>query len=114
MQLTIQSENDGVVEALLSGRITQKEIAAMEDPFVEHLNDGAYARRVLLDLKDCEFIDSSGISWLLASHRRFKEAGGKLVIYNTTPTVMNVLKVLRMHMVLNVAETKSEAKEKLG
>lgn len=73
------------------------------------LEEQGYARPVLLSLADTEFIDSSGLSWLLECHQKFCEAGGRLVIHSVPPSVMDTLMMMRLETVLNLVENETEA-----
>jgi len=115
MQLSANTtdESSEAVKASLSGRVTQKEVSALTDIFRDNLGEEIYGKKVAVDMAGAEFIDSSGISWLLSSHKRFQEGGGVLMLHSMNPTVMNVLKVLRMHLVLSIADNEKNALEKL-
>lgn len=56
-----------------------------------------------------ELVDSAGMSWLVVQHKRFCDAGGKLVIFAVPFTIMESLKVMRLDQVLNVAKNESDA-----
>jgi len=114
MQLIIDSTGDDFVRARLTGRITQKEISATFDPFTEELGDDAYSKKVLLDMHGAEYLDSSGIGWLLACNKRFETAGGGLAMYGFIRQVLDVIRVLRMQMVLSIGANEAEAIEKLN
>jgi anti-anti-sigma factor len=109
MQLTLHSDDGACLHMRLKGRVTQKELPAQEDLFVKNLGPEAYARKVLLDMQESEFLDSSGVSWLLVSHKRFRERGGQIVLHSIPPLVGNVLKVLRMNQIFAMAENEQAA-----
>ncbi|MEQ8791890.1 MAG: STAS domain-containing protein [Pirellulaceae bacterium] len=109
MQLSIHADDGKFLRMRLVGRVTQKELPAQEDLFVTHIGADAYRRRVLLNMEDSEFLDSSGVSWLLVAHKRFRDQGGRLVLHSLPPMVSNVLKVLRMNQILTLAETEQAA-----
>ena len=72
-------------------------------------DDSVYQKRLLLNLQAVDSIDSSGVGWLLTCHRRFRTAGGTLVLHSLSPFVRDVLKILNMQLVLNLAENDAEA-----
>jgi len=109
MELSTVSDDGQVLRLRASGRITQDVLSPREDELGELLGAEGYARRVVLSLADVDFMDTSGISWLLARHKRFREAGGTLVIHSLLPMVLEVLKVLRLHLVFRLAENESAA-----
>jgi anti-sigma B factor antagonist len=51
------------------------------------------AKRLVLDLKDTNFVDSMGLSVFVRALRRLRADGGDLILRSPTP---NTLKVLRM------------------
>jgi stage II sporulation protein AA (anti-sigma F factor antagonist) len=114
MELTVTSDDGNVLRLKLSGHVTQNDLAAPNDLMDEAVGVDGYARGVVLDMGEVSFIDSSGISWLLIRHKRFREAGGKLILHSIPPLVLDVLKVLRMDLVFNLTETESDALTALG
>ena len=89
--------------------MTQAKASPLEDPLVKLLGSEVYTRRVLLDLNRVEVLDSSGIGWLLTCHKRFREGGGALVLHSPSPIARNVIRVLNMHALFNVAGSGAEA-----
>lgn len=111
MQLTLlPSETEGTVRISSSGRITQEAVAAGEDPIERLAGSDAYSRRLLLDLSGSDYMDSSGVSWLLRCHKRCKDRGGMLVIHSLAPMVLQILKVLRMDQVFSIAPDEKSAR----
>lgn len=103
MQLS-QLPSDGAVTLVrCSGKISQSEIQHDRDPLGELLGQGAYGRRVLFDLSQTSYIDSSGISWMLTMHKRFRNSGGKIVYHSAPPLVQQTLDLLRMNLILSLA-----------
>jgi stage II sporulation protein AA (anti-sigma F factor antagonist) len=47
----------------------------------------------IIDLMDCEFIDSVGVGVILSAHRRFAEMGKRLVVCRPQQQVSRVLSV---------------------
>ena len=108
MQVQLESQNDSTFIFRLSGRITQRTLRKFTDP-LEQLGEEAYQRVVLFNMADAEFIDSSGVNWILAVHKQCREAGGRLVLHSIPKLVHNVLMVLRMNEVLEFAEDETSA-----
>ena len=114
MELSIQSDEGNTVRLDLTGRITQSEVMGVSDLLVELLGPEVYSCNVLLDMSHTEFVDSSGVSWLLTSHQQFREKGGRLIMHGVPPIVLNVLKVLRMHTLFDLASNEEEAIRMIG
>ena len=69
-----------------------------------------YRSRVLMNLEKAEYIDSSGIGWLLTHHKHFLQAGGKLVLHSVPPRINDVFQLLRMSAVLHIAPDEAAAR----
>ena len=65
---------------------------------------------LLLDLGAADFIDSSGLSWLLMWHKRYASAGAKLVLHSIPPMVGDVLRMMRLDSVFNIAADEKAAR----
>ena len=109
MRLTITSDNDDVLLLEASGCIAQSDVSPLDDPMRDLLGERGFGRRVVLNLGGVEFVDSSGIGWLIASHKRFRKDGGKLVVHSVRPVVTEILKILKFHQVLVIAKNERAA-----
>lgn len=107
--------NDGVVSCVSAlGQITQNAFGPEDEPLACALGDGVYSTRVLLDLHGAEYMDSRGVGWLLKIHRRFRQAGGIVVMHSIPPVIQDVLRVLRMDEVLNISDDAQTARAAAG
>lgn len=80
------------------------------NPLETLLGPGVYARRVVLGMRRVRFIDSSGVGWLVVSHRRFQKAGGRFVLHSLPSTVLQTLQFVHAHAFVTVAGTEAEAR----
>ncbi len=113
MKVTVQSESGDPVLLRVEGRVSQRDVE-VDDPFVDSLGEDAYSRQLVVDLSEVALLDSSGVNWLLVSQKRMQEQGGKLVLHSLSPIANNVLKVLNLHAVFQVAESEAAAVRLLG
>jgi anti-anti-sigma factor len=104
----IADEDDCLVVAA-SGTISRDALMWNEHP-EDVLGEGIFSRIILLDLSDCDRLDSAGVSWLIRFHRRCEEAGGRLFIHSTPPVIAKTLKLLNMGMVLSLADDEKAAR----
>lgn len=111
MQLNLRSDDGDAAVVAIEGRVTPESDPSDTDPLTELLGASVYGRKVLLDFEKCEFIDSSGISWLLVAHKRFREAGGAMALFAIPPMIDQVLKVLRMNRVFGLADDETSARQ---
>jgi anti-anti-sigma factor len=111
MQMTVvPSDDPAVVRLKCEGQISQSNFQPGVDPIEALLGADCFNRRVMLNLEKTEYIDSSGISWLIVCHKHFEKAGGRLVLYSIPPMVYQALQWLRMPLILHLAEDETSAR----
>ena len=111
--VVVDSENGECVLLRLEGRVAQRDIA-LDDPIAQALGEEGYARKLALDMSEVAALDSSGVNWLLVRLKQTDASGGRLVLHSLSPIAMNVLKVLNLHTVFRLAESRSDAVRLLG
>jgi anti-anti-sigma factor len=109
----LESESD-VVRIALVGRLSHDGWPADFDPLADLIGGDVYGKSVLLDLARSNYLDSSGVSWLLESNKRFQQAGGALVLHSATPLTTQFLRMMRMDLVLLLVTDEAAAREKLN
>lgn len=114
MKLSIAQDDGQCVLVAVSGQVTQRELAPLTEPLLELLGPNGYARQVRLDLSDTNFLDSSGVGWLLTCHKRMRQAGGNLTLHSPHPIVANVLRVLKLEKVFTIVPALAGAAPSAG
>ena len=109
MNLSITSEDGEVTRITLSGDVSQTHISTLDEPIGQLLGTDCYSEKVLLDMHSVETIDSSGVSWLLSCDKKFRTAGGRLVLHSLSPFAHDVLRVLNMHLIMSIADDERSA-----
>ncbi len=85
----------------LSGRITLGEGSAMLREMVrDHLAKGS--KKIVLNLADVNYIDSSGIGELVSSYTTAKNAGGEVKLLHLTRKVHDLLQITKLFTVFDV------------
>ena len=110
MELKLTTEGDPLC-VQVCGRITAS--AVQPDPLAALLGHDVFSRRVLLDLVQSDYLDSSGVGWLLGCQKKFRDAGGRFVIHSVTPMVMQVFRLMRLSKVLEILPDATAAHEAL-
>ena len=85
-QLTVLPVGDDVVR--VSGELDIRTCERLERMTGELVDLG---RRVVLDLSELTFCDSTGLAVLVRLHKRAEIAGGTLVLRAPVPRVLNLL-----------------------
>ncbi|HYV38779.1 MAG TPA: STAS domain-containing protein [Gemmataceae bacterium] len=110
MRLFLTSEDDAVTCVACEGEISQSRFANnSNNPLEDLLGVNCYDRRVVMDLGQASFIDSSGICWLLACHKRFLASSGHMVLYSVPPMIDQVLRLLQLHTLLTLKADRATA-----
>jgi len=99
---------DGVTIVDCSGRITLGEGSVMlKDTVRELLSKGQ--KRILLNLGDVNYIDSSGIGELVSAFTTVRNQGGELKLLNLTKKVHDLLQITNLYTVFDVKDEEAAA-----
>ena len=99
---------DGVVVMDLSGRITLGEgSVVLRDAVRELLSKGN--KKILANLADVNYIDSSGIGELVSAFTTVKNQGGELKLLNLTKKVHDLLQITKLYTVFDVKDDEASA-----
>ena len=103
---TRQVEEITVVD--LSGRITLGEgSTVLRDTVRELLGRGQ--KKILLNLGDVTYIDSSGIGELVSGFTTVSNQGGQLKLLNLTKKVHDLLQITKLYTVFDVKDDEATA-----
>jgi anti-sigma B factor antagonist len=101
-------EKDGVHVIEIKGQL-------MGGPDIGELDEKLYAvigknaKQAIVDLKSCDWINSSGLSILIHHYKKFKDSGGELKLANLTDKVERIMVISRLTEVFDVKESVDEA-----
>jgi anti-anti-sigma factor len=110
MKLTLLPlQNDDVIRVRCDGDLTLRGLPAGSDPLEAVLGLRYFGQKVLLNLEKAQGIDTSGVSWLMGLQERFRQAGGRMVVYAMPPRVAQTLDFLRLTPMLATAPTEAAA-----
>lgn len=99
---------DGVTIVDCSGRITLGEgSVVMRDVVKDLLSKGQ--KKILLNLGDVNYIDSSGIGELVAAFTTVRNQGGELKLLNLTKKVHDLLQITKLYTVFDVKDDETSA-----
>jgi anti-anti-sigma factor len=98
---------DIVVEKVNLSRATLKEAEDFKGKLVKDMESGE--RRIVVDLSECEFIDSTFLGALVVSLKKITVLGGDIKLVGLQPNVRSMFELTRMYRVFEAFETKEEA-----
>ena len=66
-------------------------------------------KNIILDVSDCEYCDSSGLSAILVANRLCEDSTGTFVLTGLQPDVEQIIRISMLHTVLMITKTVTEA-----
>ena len=107
MKATIR-QVDSVVVVDISGRITLGEgCTQLRELIRDQLAKGN--KRILLNLADVSYIDSSGIGELVSAYTAVSNQGGQLKLLNLTKKVHDLLQITKLYTVFDIHDDEAKA-----
>src|SRR5437588_2257075 len=104
---------DGVTVVDLSGRITLGEGSViLRDTVRDLLSKGN--KKILLNLGEVNYIDSSGIGELVSAFTTVRNQGGDLKLLNLTTKVHDLLQITKLYTVFDVKDDEATAVKSFG
>ena len=99
---------NGVTVVDLSGRITLGEgSVVLRDTVRDLLSKGN--KKILLNLGEVNYIDSSGIGELVSAFTTVRNQGGDLTLLNLTKKVHDLLQITKLYTVFDVKDDEAKA-----
>lgn len=107
MQTTLRQVGD-VAVLDISGRITLGEGNVMLRDIVRELTEKG-SKKIVLNLREVQYVDSSGIGELVKAHTTVRNKGGQLKLVNLNERVSNLLELTRLVAVFDIAPDEASA-----
>lgn len=99
---------DGIAIVDLSGRITLGEgSVVLRDTIRDVVGQGN--KKILLNLGDVTYIDSSGIGELVSAFTTVRNQGGELKLLNLTKKVHDLLQITKLYTVFDIKDDETAA-----
>ena len=109
--MTMKASNrqvNGVTVVDMSGRITLGEGSViLRDAIKDLLGKGQ--KKILLNLGDVTYIDSSGIGELVSAFTSVRNQGGELKLLNLTKKVHDLLQITKLYTVFDIRDDEGTA-----
>ena len=106
----LKRENRGAVCIIrLPERLTMAHAAAHRHAIRDVVDEGY--ERLVMDLSEVEFVDSSGLSVLVSALKAARNADGDVVLAGPTPEVQALIELTRLHHLFEIfADTAAAAR----
>jgi anti-sigma B factor antagonist len=109
--VTMKASNrqvNGVTVVDMSGRITLGEGSVILREAVKDLL-GKGQKKILLNLSDVTYIDSSGIGELVSAFTSVRNQGGELKLLKLTKKVHDLLQITKLYTVFDIKDDEATA-----
>ena len=104
---------EGVTVVDMSGRITLGEgSVVLRDTIRDLIGKGQ--KKILLNLGDVTYIDSSGIGELVSAFTAVRREGGELKLLNLTKKVHDLLQITKLYTVFDIKDDEATAIKSFG
>jgi anti-sigma B factor antagonist len=104
---------DGVAVVDMSGRITLGEgSVVLRDTIRDLIGKGS--KKILLNLGDVTYIDSSGIGELVSAFTAVRREGGELKLLKLTKKVHDLLQITKLYTVFDIEDDEATAIQAFG
>jgi anti-sigma B factor antagonist len=104
---------EGVTVVDMSGRITLGEgSVVLRDTIRDLIGKGQ--KKILLNLGDVTYIDSSGIGELVSAFTAVRREGGELKLLNLTKKVHDLLQITKLYTVFDIKDDEAAAIKAFG
>jgi anti-sigma B factor antagonist len=107
LQGTCREVND-VAVIDFSGKITLGEGSAKLRKMIRDTIESGHTK-IVLNLEDVDYIDSSGIGELVGAYTTVRNASGELKLTNLTKRVRDILQITRLFTVFDVRPNEEDA-----
>jgi len=104
---------EGVAVVDMSGRITLGEgSVVLRDTIRDLIGKGS--KKILLNLGDVTYIDSSGIGELVSAFTAVRRENGELKLLNLTKKVHDLLQITKLYTVFDIKDDEATAIKAFG
>lgn len=107
MDFIREKHGEIIVEVVNLTRATLKEAEEFKQTLAQDIEMGA--RKIVVDLNECEFIDSTFLGALVVSLKKITNLGGDLRLVGFQPAVHSMFELTRMYRVFEAFKTKEDA-----
>ena len=112
MDFNIESRNNSTVIEIMAEKLDTHIAPALKSELV--LVSGKGEKNIILDLKNCHYCDSSGLSAILVANRLCKNAGGTFVLCGLNEAVERLITISQLDTVLSITGNLDEAEKMIS
>lgn len=103
MELDVSTRDDGIAVVVPRGRLNMVSARQLKEALSELVAAGS--SRIVVDLAETTFLDSSGLGALIGGLKAARQAGGDLRVARPTPAVVSVFELTNLDRVLRARDS---------
>lgn len=107
MDFEINETTDYTLVKVLTERLDTSNAPDLKSELVVINANGE--NNIVLDVSDCTYCDSSGLSAILVANRLCEDATGTFILSGLQPDVEQIIRISMLHTVLIITKTVEEA-----
>jgi len=107
MKIETQTQNGQLVITVREERLDAHNSGELKDRILRILEEGG--RRLVVDLADVSFIDSSGLGALLSGYKNATQRAGSFILSGLQPRVRAMFELTRLNRVFDIYPRLQEA-----
>lgn len=111
MEFEIRKNEDHAVVRILSKKLDTNNAPELKSELVVLGNNGV--KNIILDVSNCSYVDSSGLSAILVANRLCEDAIGAFILCGLQPDVEHLIRISMLHTVLLITKNIEEAERLL-
>lgn len=110
-KLGLQTSSEGETTIVsVSGEVDLHSSPDLRTAIIDVL--GRKPRRLIIDLSNVRYMDSSGVGTMVEAKRRADRGGGQLVLAGLQPRVQSLLEIAQLDRFFDIAPTVEDARER--
>ncbi len=103
IEFAVHTRDDGIAVVTPTGRLNMVSARRLKEILSELVTGGT--NRIVVDMGETTFLDSSGLGALIGGLKSARQAGGDLRIARVSPAVMTVFELTNLDRVLRARES---------
>ncbi|MCW3171037.1 STAS domain-containing protein [Shewanella subflava] len=96
----------------LPGKMVMAQTPTYRAAILDYINQGH--TRLVIDMSNLEYIDSSGLSVLISARKQAMSYQGNIVLLNPKSSVRALIELTRLHHIMDIYESEEHALESLS
>lgn len=112
MKIQIQKNDSGMEHIGLEGELDFHSASDLRSELAKAAE--RRAAKILIDLQKVNYVDSSGLAVFVELFQKMNRYGGKLVLFNLTPSVRGVFEISKLDSIFQLAADEKEALSRLS